>query len=282
MAIIAMGTLTVADESLPMEGLAEASTAALIPGTSVERYGRVWHLGQIAREGDVLTGRAGYDARDTRTHVWDPKRNDFVVVRPLLGQTSQFALDLASMRIAFQLRSGTIRVQTFRGALQGLMRKNSRYRWIVEFAGTTQPSWEDWLNSVERVTHLNFTLTRPNPRFRRQVIQDVFEDTKVEAFQWGFTAPKDGTLDVQGSELITASIDHATHYGGYTAAGVEVADGREEKTEWKSDIEREVLTTQIPLDQNSGEVETSDLRTTLASDPTREDSPRSGGSSARK
>lgn len=54
-------------------------------------------------------------------------------------------------QLAFQVRPPLIERGSFSGALQALLNKSGGYRWRVNIARADLP-WEDWLESVARVT----------------------------------------------------------------------------------------------------------------------------------
>ena len=242
-----------------MEGLAAALRAALIPGTPVTRYNRVWRLTQWHEERAVCTGRIGFEARDAVSENWNAERQDFVRTHPLLGQTTTYAVNMNTMRVAFQLRGTDIRVQTFRGAFIAILRATSRYRWVLDLEGVAQDSWEDWVAKVERIVKLDFQLVRPNPRFNKRVLQDLFSDTKSAAVEIILEDPEG--FDVESSEFIMAALDHVERgYGTYEAKGILVEDGVEVSDTWKQSTESEVLTETVTKDPETGEAPPSEMR----------------------
>lgn len=125
---VAYGSLLL-DEP-PMTGVLAALEESLVPGTAITRYDRTWRFGQwtIVFDGRVIVGRMGFESRDAPTEVWDENAKDFRVAHPRLGQTSQFAINRTTFKIAFQLRGQTIRPQTFRGNFSALIRDAAGYK----------------------------------------------------------------------------------------------------------------------------------------------------------
>jgi hypothetical protein len=87
-------------------------------------------MGQVRIEGLSIVGRIGFEAANM-VELWDEAARDFREETLRAGLTSPFAIDPAKMRVAFQLRSGAIRVRSFTGALQALMNEVSVERWRV-------------------------------------------------------------------------------------------------------------------------------------------------------
>src|SRR5262249_51020788 len=144
---------------------------SIFVGLPVTRYGRTWRITRTERRGSVVTARMGYD-KNAGTETWNAAAEDFTeqVIRE--GTASPFALDLASGRLAFQLRGQEIKPDTFTWNFQALLnagaRANERFvHWAVrkELVGE---DWETFSGRAERVDQLDFTLYHPNPHYGKR------------------------------------------------------------------------------------------------------------------
>src|SRR5688500_17253598 len=104
---------------------------SLVPGTSAERYNRVWRMGPITSNG-VISGRIGYERVVGTAELWDARRGDFVTNAMREGRTSPFAVVVEDLVVGFQLRSGLIRRTSFTGAFQALLNEAAGFElWRV-------------------------------------------------------------------------------------------------------------------------------------------------------
>jgi len=85
-----MSLMTTVGDVLPL------LQAALVPGTSVDHYGRNWRMGQTRVEGLSLVGRIGFEARNM-AEVFDEAVRDFREAVGPAGLTSPFAIDPGKM-----------------------------------------------------------------------------------------------------------------------------------------------------------------------------------------
>lgn len=268
---LAYGFLTL--EEPPLAGVAAALEESLEPGTAITRYDRTWRFGQwtLMLDGQVIVGRMGFESRDAPTEVWNERVKDFRVQHPRLGQTSQFAINRTSLRVAFQLRGQTIRPQTFRGNFLALLREAAGHRWKFDLEGVGQPSWEDWLGGVSRLTKLRVVMRPPNPRFNDEEIESLFEEAKSSAVELALTGGEDG-LDIQSSDFVIHAIEHARQYGTYEATGVVEEEGEEVKDTWKLSREGEVATAPVPQNPATREIDPRLLAATVT--PVTQEPPR--------
>lgn len=141
-----------------------------------------------------------------------------------------------------------------------------------------QPSWDDWVGSVSRITKLHVVMQPPNPRFNDADIESLFERAKSRAAELALIAGDEG-LDIYSSEFVVHAIEHARQYGTYDATGIVVEDGEEVKDTWKLSREGEVATVAVPQDPDTREIDQRLLAATVApadvSQPEPEPSPQS-------
>ena len=239
----------------------------MIPGTTITRYNRTWHLGQSARSDtspNVILGRMGFESSDQLNTVWDDQRKDFVVSHPRIGQTSQFAIDSVSLHIAFQLRGQIIRPWTFTTNFIALLREASNYGWTIRLEGVQQPPWDDWKAEQLRITALDVRMDYPNPRFNDERIDRLFTETKAAAVELALKNPEG--IDIDSYDFIAHAIEHAANYGTYKATGVIEEEGEQVKDTWKLSTEGDARKVEVPQDPTTREIEPQNLVAALESD----------------
>lgn len=227
---------------------------ALAPGKSVLRYNRLWRLTQHEIDGGWISGRIGFEYPSSSVGVWDEQRKDYRSIRP--AQVTRYVIDTKTRRVAFELKSSTIKPWTFQGNFQALLNQDSGYQWRVTLEGLTQPSWEEWEESVSRITDIRIKMERPNPRYPGKEVERLFEDAKLSA---ATLAAKGDDIDMTDSELIKEAFEHARRgYGSITAKGVSGPDAKKE--EWRSEDEGEADREQAARDPVTDEVPPESLR----------------------
>jgi hypothetical protein len=133
------------------EELGTALRESWRPGATVNRYGRRWHLARMHADSEqVVVGRIGFvnDANVTTT-IFDRHAGDFVSEFVPSGVVVPFAIRLTDAVIAYQLRPGLVRENSFTGALEALLNASGReYLWAVHPAGR-QVDWEQWRSEID-------------------------------------------------------------------------------------------------------------------------------------
>jgi hypothetical protein len=240
---------------------------AIRPATQVERYNRIWRMGQIRRGGPWISGRIGYETIGGPAQLWSEELQDFEEVSLLEGRTSPFAVHLPTRHVAFQLRMPQIKPRTFTGAFQALLNEASvAFRWRV-IEEIIEVSWPEWRQSVERVIALRFALARPNPNYgNRQQLRQLIEDGNAEMVK---TIMRANPEDLDGlnvdSEFVRESIEHVSEgYGNFAADGEAVEEGEAYLTSWSSAQGGTPVQRTVELDPDSPEVVDEDLQHALA------------------
>lgn len=244
-------------EQIPLVGLGEALVESIVPGTTVTRYNRTWHMARYEREGRHVMGHIGFDVATSA--VWDEALKDFLEVRP--AQVTLFAVDLEQMRVSFQLRGKAIKPGTFQGNFEALLNAaRTPYRWTVRLEGVEQPPWEEWRERVERITEVSATLVRPNPHYDFEEIERMFVEGKLAQAQIG---GKGDNINPEGG-ILKAAIEYVLNgYGRLRAKGVTVVLGTGTPDAWNSDAESGVRKKEVPLDPETGELAPEDLKEAL-------------------
>lgn len=233
----------------------------LLQGTSVETYGRTWYLGKVQVSNGWAFSRLGF-ASGTEVEVWDEVTKDFTEQTVNAGTTSPFVVRLDDLRVAFQLRSGSIKAQSFAHALQSLMREATNEPWRVTLE-TRQVPLAEWMESVDRITRFSFTLKPPNPNYvGRPTIEQVVADTAASVVTLALTAPDDSGDGLRtDSDVVREAIDHVERgYGSVSAAGERVEGDKTVRVDWRNG--GETAQDEAPVGE-TGEVGESGLRATF-------------------
>jgi hypothetical protein len=240
----------------------EALSASLVPGVSRQRYRRIWRMGQWRQDKGVIFGRIGFEGLVGPSERWNAELQDFEPTELYGGYTSPFAIDLATLRVAFQLRSQTIEMTTFTANFAALLNEATDiWRWRVT-PDVRTTDWEAWVHSLSRVTRVDATLLLPNPHFEFDDIEELMEKTNSAALEIIAKADPDDAEGINvGEGFLAHVIEHVKQYGTLKATG-ETAQGRQ--TEWRKGGTPE--RTRAPANPESSEVEFETLREQLEGD----------------
>ena len=205
-------------------------------------------------------GRIGFQSKGSVTEVWSAEKNDFEEQVFPNGVTSPFAIRTSDFRIAFQLRGGTIRRQSFVGAFQALLREATRSRWTVESL-RREVAFSDWQHEVDRIVTLRFRLERPNPHYGdRDFVRGLVSGTGSVMARIVLEAEDDDLsgLDVD-SEFVSQAVEHASTYGTFRAVGERQVEGETERVDWDLAGGGEVQSRIVSADPQTGEVPQAEL-----------------------
>lgn len=244
----------------------EQVVAGFVPGTSTSRYGRTWFLGRVQIDNGVLSGRIGFEAEGV-ADVWDPARTDFIETAIPSGVTSPFVLRLSDLAMVFQTRGAIIKVNSFVGAMQALLREATREEWTL-VTSQRKITFEGWRATVTRVTRMRFHLVPPNPNYEdRPDVQRLLAESSAAGATVDLSNP-DGLTD---SEIVEQLIDHVQRgYGDATMFGERNApDGRTVESVYNTRLQGESEVHDRPTDEH-GDVPIEELTRELTGDQTAE------------
>jgi hypothetical protein len=232
-ASVAYALVGFAEDALAPIRWGEALRASLVPGTRVERYGRRWFMCQWNQSDDArwIIGRLAFESTSDEPGIWDEERKDVRMIETLgmAVQVAPFVIDTQEQRVAFELRSQTIRPGTFQGNLQALLIEASNLPWRVKLEGVRQPAWEEWAKHITRLTAVWITMRPPNPHSPLPELEELF--TKgVNSAQ---IVARGDDIELEDAALLEAAFGHARDYGKISAEAV-VEDHKEQ---WKSEEE---------------------------------------------
>lgn len=215
----------VGDDVLPLD-FSATLRRALVAGSSVQRYGRTWHVGPLLpvpeRPGSV-SSRIGYEAT-SEAFSWDAEAQDWITVESPSNTVYPFVLDTETGRLAYQARASA----GLLSALQALLNVQGQGRWRVERIMVNE-TFAHWRSSVTRVSKLRLMLRRPNPNYAgRPRVESLIEEANAALIRLVMEAPQD---DLEGidleAEYIQQAIDHTVDrgYGSLRADGEQTING---------------------------------------------------------
>jgi hypothetical protein len=232
----------------------------LVPGATTERYARLWHIGRTDVEDNVLYGKLGFEGSGV-ADLWNEENKDFEEASTPSGVAAPFAIELSRRRLVFQTRGQDIRVTSFTGALQGILRDATQQDWRVE-TDRTQMSFAQWRGTVEKVTQLRFNITPPNPHYEgRPSVERLVEGAALSAAQLILRSDAGIMTD---SEIVVELLDHVDRgYGTSVAVGERDIDGETLESVFSSELNGETEIRVLPANPETGEVERDTLRQEL-------------------
>lgn len=184
-------------------------------------------MGQFRESDGFFTGRIGFEELRP-TERWSPGKVDFEVTQMVNGQTSPFAIEVRTLRMAFQLRSGTIRTTTFTEAFRSLIKAQLGIDWTISPLAEGE-SWDEWRARVERITELHVTVREPNPTYNFDEPRELIEGANAKWLSFVAQAKPEDVRGLNVEGWLSGVLSHATDYG-HTSAKGQTPDGTE--TEW--------------------------------------------------
>jgi hypothetical protein len=232
----------------------------LVPGASTERYGRIWHVGRTEVEDGILYGRLGFEGSGL-ADLWSEDDKDFQETRTPAGVAAPFAIQLTGLRMVFQTRGQDIRVTSFVGAMQGILRDATGQSWRIE-TDRREVTFAQWRSTVEKVTQMRFTVEPPNPNYEgRPDLERLIEGASLSAAEIVLRS-EDGI--VTDADIVTQLLDHAERgYGRDVAVGERTVDGEVVESVYSSELHGETEVAVRPANPETGEVERETLRQEL-------------------
>jgi hypothetical protein len=226
-------------------------------------------MGRYERHGRLLNGRIGYQMSGSATELWDDEAGDFRRTVLTEGYTAPFAIDLDELRVAFQLRSGFIKPTTFTSNFRALLEQASgAFAWNVSHE-VRSISWEEWRESVSRITEVSVRLDRPNPNYHaRRKVRELIEGAGAKMVRLIYRADPEGAQGINvNAALLAEALEHAEEDGTFEAKGELIHEGWVEPTQWREDVEGSPRQKKVTIDPETGEALPEDLRDALGEEP---------------
>ncbi|QIZ98635.1 hypothetical protein [Leifsonia sp. PS1209] len=241
---------------------------AVAPGRRANRYGREWIVGQTVLEVDgssaprVLTGRIGFQGESGTAEIWDDELQDFVPTAIPSGLTAPFAIDLVTLSAAMQPRGSVIKINSLIGAFEALLNADGE-RWRLE--GLKRPmSLAEWKETVSKVVSVKFTIREPNPHYHgARDLEEIMNDFESEVIQLEARNEKKG-INTQADFLLETEAHIGRGYGEGEYHGVRGEGSDAHETVYSTRVGAEEESEEVPVDPDTGEVPSDELRGVLA------------------
>jgi hypothetical protein len=224
---VGLGVVTL--EGLFQDSIFEALSASWTTGATVTRYRRKWTLSKIHNlTPEAIVGQIGFvGENEVTTLFFDYDTGDFVRGGAPSGVLVPFAIRLSDGLVAYQLRPGMVREESFSGALAALLNTTANeYVWKVE-AAVELRSWDEWRREVDSVTSFAFRLDKPNPHYD----DDLLVEHLIEDLQLQYARLAGKALDEHGvntdDDFFRQALDHVLREYGRAAVEGQTADGRD-------------------------------------------------------
>ena len=232
----------------------------LVPGASTERYNRIWHVGRTELEDAILYGRLGFEGSGF-ADLWSEDEKDFQETRTPAGVAAPFAIQLSDLRMVFQTRGQDIRVTSFVGAMQGILRDATDQIWRIE-TDRREVTFTQWRSTVDKVTQMRFTVEPPNPNYEgRPDVERLIQGASLSAADIVLRS-EDGI--VTDADIVAQLLDHAERgYGRDVAVGERTVEGEIVESVYSSELHGETEVIVVPANPETGEVEKDTLRQEL-------------------
>lgn len=193
--------------------------------------------------------------------VWDEQAKDFTAVAVPAGLTAPFAVNLSLLTMALQPRGGAIKLNGLIGAFRELLSRDKEQWQII--APTKETSYEEWRDSVDRVTSVRFRLRKPNPHWRDTPdLEAVLEQAEAEVARMELHS--DDGIDTESSFVKQSQRHVERGYGEFVYVGVRYADTPDAiESVFNSSLDSEEQAIELPADEH-GEVTSEALGKSLA------------------
>lgn len=236
----------------------------LIPGASVESYGREWRIGRVHIRDDVLTARLGFSGEGGVEEIWDDEAKDFRDQITYRGVTTVFAVHLEQFTGLIQDRSPSIKVDGGLRAVKKILNDgitDKSAQWNVE-AYRRKATLSEWRRTVTRVTKVRFSLAEPNPTWQgAKDLEDMFSATSSNSASVVFENALGLNADADFIQQSQHHVDRGYGDGQYTGV-IEGQDGEETVSRYNSAVGIEEQNDELAANPN-GEVNLDVMRSHL-------------------
>ncbi len=212
------------------EDFRSALETSWVAGTQVTRYSRTWRLSRRRPDNGFWAGHIGFVKEgELETLAWDDNEQDFIRGEASSGVVVPFIIDHVNRVVSFQLIPGSVNVKTVTGNLEALLNEERTYHWEIVPVSYSM-SFDEWRETVARVSRINARLVYPNPNWTgRENLESIMDSFNAEVMRLVAAAQEGSSLDVQ-SDWFLQAMDHARQgYGKADVSGTDKTTGEESK-----------------------------------------------------
>lgn len=228
---------------------------ALSQGSGAERYGRLWRIGRVEKQGRVLVGKLGIVNRAKRTESWNEKEEDFEELEFTEGASAIFAVNLESLTLAVQ-PTADVKITGALGALRAMLSLEGE-KWTISPLKKSV-DFSDWIKTVDRVVRVKYRLRKPNPHYGdAKNLEDIMEAAEAQVVSLEMAS--DDGLDLNSSFLQETQLHTDRGYGEADFTGIKNAeDGDIIESKFSSLAGAEEEAVEVPVLEN-GEISTESI-----------------------
>ncbi len=197
---------------------------AINPDEIIDRYHRLWRVSKPLIKDGYLVGKLGFmsSTSETRTY-YDDTRKDFIEKSVDLrqGHYVQWAIDLNSQIMGFEIKLPDIRYQSVIGAFKDILDKRPDIGLTIEHIVESSQFYE-WANKLDRVTKFAANLRRPNPDYssRTKIIEELLELTNGDYAKVEISKEKGSDDSLDTEKTIRDLVDYGEQgYSTIVASG---------------------------------------------------------------
>ncbi|MCQ4616902.1 hypothetical protein KBX29_08700 [Corynebacterium sp. CCUG 18816] len=163
---------------LSVKRTAQRVENALSQGSSAVRYGRIWRVGKVEHDGNVLIGKLGFVNRPKTSEVWNEDKLDFQEFEFEGGASSTFAVNLDTLKLAIQPTTN-VPVTSALGAIRSLLSLEGEKWTISPLKRSTD--FETWRTTVDKIIRAKYKLRKPNPHYgEAKSLEEIMENAEAE------------------------------------------------------------------------------------------------------
>ena len=194
---------------------------ALSQGSGVERYGRVWRVGKVEKDGNVLIGKLGFVNRPKTSEVWDEDELDFQEFQFKDGSSATFAVNLENLSLAVQPTTN-VTITSALGAIRALLSLEGE-KWAVSPLKRSV-DFEAWKTTVDKIIRAKYKLRKPNPHYgEAKSLEEIMESAEAEVVTLEMSS--DDGLDLESPFLRETQLHTDRGYGEADFTGTRRGDG---------------------------------------------------------
>ncbi|MGW4942999.1 hypothetical protein ACWEOZ_15600 [Actinoplanes sp. NPDC004185] len=217
-------------------------------GYPLERYRRLWRFGQTHEVNSCIRGHLGY-GREKNAALWDLNKQDFANAPVPNGAAAPFVIRLSDFTVVFQPKPD-LRLNSFIGALQAMIRTQTRETGWRVAPLTGEVSFDDWRTQIDLVTRVRFRMTRSGSEQTQSRLIALLGESGADLASVELRAA-DG-LETSAPLVIELAHLAESGYGEFAAKGL-VGQGSGTMREWSSNLGGESIMTEVELEADSGE-----------------------------
>ncbi|WP_433374013.1 hypothetical protein ACQPZX_03060 [Actinoplanes sp. CA-142083] len=227
---------------------ADSLRSALQAGYPLERYRRLWRFGRTRELDGCIRGHLGYE-REKNATLWDRTKQDFAKAPVPNGSAAPFMIRLSDLTVVFQPKPD-LRLDSFIGALQAMIRTQTRETGWRVASLTGEVSFDEWRSRVDLVTRIRFRMRKSGSRQTQSRLIALLTEPGSDLATVELRAAEG--LETSAPLVVELANLAESGYGEFAAKGV-TGDASGTTREWTSTLRGESIMTEVELEPETGE-----------------------------